>query len=488
MLPIGVPPTGEVYHKTGEIAARSGETGNEPRADRVTDTDKVDRDRAHLPLQGAPSLPHTTSTSYRSAVQFCVEASMRVTIVAVAATAALGFLIGAAFPARGQTGVTAFEGARLIVGDGNAPIENATLVVEGTRIVLVGRTADIRVPAGAARVNLAGKTVMPTLIDTHVHLNLTRERLIQDLKRRAYYGVSAVMSMGWDNYELLPVRNESIPGAARFLSAGRGITMPEPGRLTAPYWITTEAEARKAVQELAEGKVDIVKIWVDTRDDKYRKLPPEFYGPIIEEAHQRSLQVTAHIVNMEDAKGLIRAGIDAFAHGVRDRDIDDEMVAMFKAHPNLILTPNLPDRGVKTDLNWLRASLPAADFEKLEAANTDRPTAQQFFAIQARNLAKLNAAGVRITLGTDGNTPWGPHTEMADMVAAGMTPMEVITAATRNSAEFLRIADAGTLQAGKSADFIVLDANPLDDVTNTQRIAAVYLRGVAVDRTTLPQN
>ena len=191
----------------------------------------------------------------------------------------------------------------------------------------------------------------------------------------------------------------------------------------------------------------------------------------------------AHIFNLEDAKGLIRAGIDAFAHGVRDKDIDDELVAMFKQRPNLILTPNLPERGVKTDLSWMRPGLPAAEFEKLDAANIDKPKAQLFHGIQARNLAKLNAAGVRITLGTDGNRSWGPHEEMLDMVLAGMTPMEVIVAATRNSAEFLRIADAGTLQAGKSADFIVLDANPLDDMTNTRRISAVILRGAAVDRT-----
>jgi imidazolonepropionase-like amidohydrolase len=193
--------------------------------------------------------------------------------------------------------------------------------------------------------------------------------------------------------------------------------------------------------------------------------------------------VTAHIFELEDAKGLIRAGVDAFAHGIRDRDIDDEILAMFKQRPNLILTPNLPDRGVKADLSWLRASLPAAEFAKLEEANTERPKAQAFFGIQARNLAKLNAAGVRIVLGTDGNRPWGPHEEMLDMVMAGMTPMQVIVAATRNSAEFLRLADSGILEAGKSADFIVLDANPLDDITNTRRISAVVLRGAAVDRT-----
>ena len=87
-----------------------------------------------------------------------------------------------------------------------------------------------------------------------------------------------------------------------------------------------------------------------------------------------------------------------------------------------------------------------------------------------------------MTLGTDGNRPWGPHDEMLDMVLAGMTPMQVIVAATRNSAEFLKIGDTGTLQPGKSADFIVLDANPLDDITNTRRISSVILRGAAVDR------
>ena len=405
----------------------------------------------------------------------------RVNVVAVAAVVALGFLAGFAIPASAQS-VTAFEGARLIVGDGRV-IENATLIVEGARIAQVGRTAKVRVPTGATRVNLAGKTVMPMIIDTHVHLSRTRDALMRDLRLRGYYGVSAALSLGTDGYELLDMRGQTIPGAARFLSAGRGITMPEPGRTTVPYWITTEAEGRKAVEELAAHKVDIVKIWVDARGGKYKKLTPEIYGAVIDEAHRRGLRVIAHIFDLEDAKGLIRAGIDVFAHGVRDRDIDDELVAMFKRHPNLILTPNLPDRGVKVDLSWLRAGLPADEFAKLEAANTDRPEAQASYGIQARNLVKLNAAGVRITLGTDGNRPWGPHEEMLDMVLAGMTPMQVIVAATRNSAEFLRITDAGTLQAGKSADFIVLDANPLDDITNTRRISVVILRGAAVDRT-----
>ena len=137
-------------------------------------------------------------------------------------------------------------------------------------------------------------------------------------------------------------------------------------------------------------------------------------------------------------------------------------------------------------MTWLRGSLSPADYQKAEAENKDNPKAQVFYGIQARNLAKLNAAGVKIVLGTDGNTAWAPHVEMEDMVAAGMSPMQVIIASTRNAAEFLRINETGTLEPGKSADFIVLDANPLDDITNTRRINAVYLRGAAVDRSHLP--
>jgi imidazolonepropionase-like amidohydrolase len=397
----------------------------------------------------------------------------------IAAFAAVVLLAGSAIPASAQ--VTVYEGARLIVGDGRV-VENGTLVVEGAKLAQAGAASEVHPPAGARRVDLKGKTVMPMIIDTHVHLGTSREALLRDLKARAYWGVSAALSLGLDGFELLDVRNQTLPGTARFFSAGRGITMPEPGRTTAPFWVTTAAEGRKAVDEDAARQVDIIKIWVDTRDGKYKKLTPDIYGPIIDEAHKRGLRATAHLFDLEDAKGLIRAGIDAFAHGVRDRDIDDDFVAMFKAHPNLVLTPNLPERGVKVDLSWLKAGLSPEELAKLEKANADDPKAQAFYGIQARNLARLNSAGARITLGTDGNRPWGPHEEMQDMVVAGMTPAQVIVAATRNGAEFLRIADAGTLQAGKSADFIVLDANPLDDITNTRRIAQVILRGAALDR------
>jgi imidazolonepropionase-like amidohydrolase len=385
--------------------------------------------------------------------------------------------------ASAQATVTIFEGARLITGDGSAPLENAAFVVDGARITQVGRAGQAKAPAGAARVNLAGKTVMPAIIDTHTHMPEKREALVDSLRQKAYYGVSVVMSLGTDPGDLaFTTRDERLPGAARLLTAGRGITMPEPGRTEVPYWVTTDAEARKAVQELAARKVDIVKIWVDDRNGKYKKLTPELYGAVIDEAHKHGLRVTVHVYYLDDAKGLLRAGVDAFAHGVRDKDVDEEFMTLVKQRPNFVLVPNMPDRGVATDMSWLSGSIPADQLKKLQAAATDRPQAQQAFGIQARNLAKMNAAGVRIALGTDGNVAWSHHLEMEDMVASGMTPQQVLTAATRNGAEFLALKDHGTIASGKSADFLVLDANPLDDIKNTRRIADVYIRGARVDR------
>ena len=189
-----------------------------------------------------------------------------------------------------QATVSAFEGARVIVGDGSEPIEDAVFLVEEDQFLGVGRRDEMEIPAGATRVDLTGRTVMPALIDTHTHLSRTRPELEEDLRRRAYYGVAAAMSLGQDDGGApFEIRNETIAGAARFLTVGRGITRPEPGRSDIPFWVNTEDEARQAVQDLAADNIELVKIWVDDRSGQYEKLTPELYGAVIDEAHTRGM-------------------------------------------------------------------------------------------------------------------------------------------------------------------------------------------------------
>ena len=228
--------------------------------------------------------------------------------------------------------MTAFESARLIIGDGRT-IENGTIVVDGAKIVQAG--AGVQVPAGALRVDLAGKTVMPMIIDTHVHLSPTREKLIYDLKLRAYYGVSAALSLGTTIYDLLDMRNQNIPGAARFFSAGRSITMPEPGRLPRRTGSPPRRKAARRWTSSRRGRSISSRSGSMTRDNKFKKLTPEIYARRSSTRRTRVVCASPRtLFDLEDAKGLIRANVDAFAHGVRDRDIDDEFVAMFKARPD----------------------------------------------------------------------------------------------------------------------------------------------------------
>ncbi len=407
--------------------------------------------------------------------------------------------------------VTALTGMRLIPGDGSPLIEDATLVMRGDRIIAAGPTARIRIPARATRVALPGKTVMPALIDGHTHLgftnvstmatsaaNYSRATLLDHLTRYAYYGLSATLSLGADAGDAgFQVRHAPAPGAALFRLAGRGIASPGSGPQAAhnrdtPHNVTTEAEARAAVREEAAKKVDLIKIWVDDRGGSARKLTPALYTAIIDEAHRHHLRVVAHIFALDDAKGLLKAGIDGFAHGIRDTAVDAEVLALFKARPHVFVMPNLPDSGEPVDVDWAADSLPAAEWQRLKVEQSGRTpdsvaSMKAAFAIQARNLVALQAAGVPIGFGTDAGASvgWTAHQELADMVTAGMTPAQAIIAATSTSAAILRLPGQGTLRPGQRADLLVLDANPLDDIRNTRRISEVYLRGQRVDRAAL---
>ncbi len=407
-----------------------------------------------------------------------------------------------------QPGATVFEGARLIVGDGTAPIENSAFVVQNGRFTAVGRRGQVQAPAGAARVDLSGKTVMPALINVHTHPGwstfkianppevYSRENMIEALQRYGYYGVAAIASMGIDKGEVAyELRANPIPGAALLRTAGLGMALPKGGpqgtRVDVPYGVTNEAEARKAVRELAAKKVDFVKIWVDDRGGTVKILPPEIYRHIIDEGHKNNLRVVAHIFALSDAKELLRSGIDGFMHSVRDKDVDDEFIQMVKARRNVFLIPNLPDRGVVEDNAWLADTVIASELARMNDADSRRTPeqlkrTQDAFGIQARNLKRLTDAGMLIGFGEDGaGTGYTAHQELADMVSTGLTPSQAITDATRNSAQILRLTDHGTIANTKAASFIVLDANPLESITNTRKISRVYLRGQQVDRAKL---
>ena len=180
-------------------------------------------------------------------------------------------------------------------------------------------------------------------------------------------GSRATLSLGLDRGELpYQLRQDTNDDAARFLTAGRGIAWPNAGP-RADYWkdaaygVTTEAEGIDAVRELAARRVDIVKIWVDDRDGSVTPLPPSLYRPIIDEAHRLGLRVVAHVYYLADAKELLRAGVDGFAHGIRDLEIDDEIVELFRQRPQVFVLPNLPDTPVSAaDIDWLSETLPAS--------------------------------------------------------------------------------------------------------------------------------
>jgi len=411
-----------------------------------------------------------------------------------------------------------FEGARLVIGDASAPIESSAFLVEGGRITRVARKGEIAAPAGAAPVDLTGKTVMPALVSTHIHIgllkgvtftpdNYRREVLVDHLERYAYYGVGTVLTAGTDVGPLsFQLRDERPRGAARLLTSGRGMAAPNagpgfPAIAGTSYPISTAEEGRKAVREEAESGANAVKIWVDDRGGRVKKLPPDIFQPIIDEAHKHRMLAVAHVFYLEDARALVQAGIDGLIHLIRDAVMDDKLIATMKER-GVFMAPNIGGTHRRTlsevppvAIDLLAESVPPDVVREVRRSVTEldpqaRAAARAMYAIMRQNVARLNAAGITLVLGGDTGIPgayhgWAEQYELEQMADMGMTPAQVMVAATSASARALRLDDVGTVAPGKSADFLVLDANPLDDIVNTRRISSVYLRGQRLDRAAL---
>ncbi len=433
----------------------------------------------------------------------------------------LGSLTGCKNNSNDESHVKAIIGAVLIDGNGGPPITDSVVVVSGSRIRSAGVRANVPIPQEADKIDGTGKFLTPGLIDLHVHLgsrggpnfkadDYTRDRIEKNLNSYLYFGITTVRSVGLDRDAGFAVRKAERDGtllSARLFTAGRGFTGPHGHPWQEIGDIARQPadpdDARRQVAELASQQVDCIKIWVDDLHGKAQKIKPAVMDAIIDEARKYNIPVTAHIGTLADTQFLVNSGAAGFLHMVRDtEDIPQEFLAKLRAL-RIPFAPTL----VRQELGWLYAQ----QLERLndpDVARTVEPDiveavknatsgkqgndqGREDYARAVRNTKRMAAAGVPIGVGSDGGSAIDfpglmTHRELELLVEAGLSTVDVLTAATRTGALALRKADElGTIEAGKRADLLLLNANPLEDVRNFRKIDQVMLEGEWVDRAKL---
>jgi imidazolonepropionase-like amidohydrolase len=424
---------------------------------------------------------------------------------------------------RPASNAVVYEGARLILGDASASIDDGAFVVQNGRFAAVGRRVAVPVPANATRVDLTGKTVMPAIVNAHAHFgyerftkaageslpeNFTPENLLDHLQREAFYGIgtandggSAPVPLSLQFQQDQAARN--VPPAAQYWF-NAGIVPPNGGPdsilikgtrpLHANYEVIRAPEGRAAVQDIVAKNITHLKIWLGDRGGSYPAMPWQVFDAVIEEAHKNNLRVHAHATTIRDQKDALRAGADVLVHMVQNAPIDDELSALVREKkPYWATVIALGDRSdVCENDPFFTQSLSEKIIADIRAtACNQNPNAATRDARLKENFMKMIQSGARLILGSDtGIRPGnafgsGDHHEIANWVHLGLSPADAIIAATSRPAEALGLTDVGMLAQGKMADFIVLNANPLDDIKNTRQIANVYLRGARLDREAL---
>jgi imidazolonepropionase-like amidohydrolase len=405
-----------------------------------------------------------------------------------------------------QPAVRAFVGATLIDGTGGPPLANAVLVVRDGEVSAVGPAGSVAIPDGAERVDVSGRFIMPGLVNAHGHVGSadglqsgpsvnTDDNVRRQLALTARYGVTTVVSLGDDAEPGFRARDENDApdlDRSRIFVAGPVVNAKTPD------------EARQQVRETAKRNPDWIKIRVDDNLGTGTKMPPEVYRAVIDEAHALKHRVAAHIFYLDDAKDLLRAGVDYLAHSVRDQPVDREFIDLMTAR-NVCLSPTLM-REVSTFVYAMRPSFFDDPFFTREAdpkvlAALESPERQAAVArsraaaayrkgleVARQNVKALHDAGVRIASGTDSGPParfqgYFEHLELEELVRSGLTAAQVLKAATGDAAACAGLdGKLGTLTPGRAADFIVLSRDPLQDVRNTRTIESVWINGNRVPR------